>query len=144
MKGQKAAQDVVQRTDTKGLFVMAAGPIPSNPAELLSGTAMDDLLALATKSFHFVLIDGPPILGLADAPLLASSASATLLVVAASETRRNTTRIALKRIQMARGNVIGALLSKFDAEQAGDGYGYGYSGYDYYSYGAQDAIEHAA
>jgi polysaccharide biosynthesis transport protein len=144
LKGQKNAQDVVQRTDTKGLFVMSAGPIPSNPAELLSGASMDSLLSLAGKSFNFIIIDGPPILGLADAPLLASSASATLLVVAASETRRNTTKIALKRIQMARGNVIGALLTKFDADQAGDGYGYGYSGYDYYSYGSQDAIEHAA
>jgi polysaccharide biosynthesis transport protein len=144
LKGQKNAKEVVQRTDTKGLFVMAAGPTPSNPAELLSGTTMDSLLTSAGKSFHFIIIDGPPILGLADAPLLASSASATLLVVAASETRRNTTKIALKRVQMARGNVIGALLSKFDAEQAGDGYGYGYSGYDYYNYGARDAIEHAA
>ncbi len=144
LKGQKSAQEVVQRTETKGLFVMAAGPIPANPAELLSGPSLDQLLALATKSFNFVVIDGPPILGLADAPLLASSAGATLLVVAAGETRRNTTKIALKRIQMARGNVIGVLLSKFDAEQAGDGYGYGYSGYDNYNYGAQSAIEHAA
>jgi polysaccharide biosynthesis transport protein len=144
LKNEKTAQDVVQRTAEKGLFVMAAGPMPSNPAELLTGPAMTNLLTLASKSFNFIVIDGPPILGLADAPLLASSAGATLLVVAASETRRNTAKIALRRLQMARGNVIGALLSKFDADQAGDGYGYGYSGYDYYGYGAQNAIDHAA
>jgi polysaccharide biosynthesis transport protein len=144
LKNEKTAQEVVQRTDLKGLFVLAAGPIPSNPAELLSGPALVALLKLTSKSFDFIVIDGPPILGLADAPLLASSAGATLLVVAASETRRNTARIALKRIQMARGNVIGALLSKFDADQAGDGYGYGYSGYDYYGYGDKNAIEDAA
>ena len=144
LAGKKTAQEVVQTTDTKGLYVMPAGPIPSNPAELLSGSGMASLMKIGIKSFNFIIIDGPPILGLADAPLLASVARATLLVIAASETRRNTARIAMKRLQMARGNVIGALLSKFDAEQAGDGYGYGYSGYDYYSYGAEDAKHEAA
>lgn len=144
LAGKKTAQEVVQTTDVKGLYVMPSGPTPGNPAELLSGSGMTSLLKICMKSFNFIIIDGPPILGLADAPLLASVARATLLVVAASETRRNTTRIALRRLQMARGNVIGALLCKFDAHQAGDGYGYGYSGYDYYSYGAQDAKYEAA
>lgn len=144
LAGKKTAQEVVQTTDVKGLYVMPSGPTPGNPAELLSGSGMTSLMKICMKSFNFIIIDGPPILGLADAPLLASVARATLLVVAASDTRRNTTRIALKRLQMARGNVIGALLSKFDADQAGDGYGYGYSGYDYYSYGAQDAKHEAA
>lgn len=144
LAGKKTAQEVVQTTDTKGFYVMPSGPTPSNPAELLSGVGMMSLMKVCTKSFNFIIIDGPPILGLADAPLLASIAKATLLVIAASETRRNTTRIALKRLQMARGNVIGALLSKFDADQAGDGYGYGYTGYDYYSYGSDDAKHEAA
>jgi polysaccharide biosynthesis transport protein len=144
LRGEKTPQDVVQKTDVKNLFVMTAGNLPENPAELLSGPLMETLLEFSAQSFNFIVIDGPPILGLADAPLLASSASATLLVVAASETRRNTAKIALKRIQMARGNVIGALLSKFDAEEAGDGYGYGYGGYDYYSYGAKGKKDDAA
>ncbi len=146
LAGKKTAQDIVQTTDTKGFYVMPSGPTPANPAELLSGSGMASLMKICMKSFNFIIIDGPPILGIADAPFLSSVAKATLLVVAAGETRRNTARVALKRLQMARGNVIGALLSKFDADQAGDGYGYGYgyTGYDYYSYGSQDAKHEAA
>ena len=76
-------------------------------------------------------------MGLADAPLLSRLVQATVLVVAANETRRSTARIALKRLQMARANIIGALLNKFDAKETGYGYGYGYGygDYDYHSYG---------
>jgi polysaccharide biosynthesis transport protein len=135
LTGNKLPEEVVQSTDTEGLVVMASGPLPPNPAELLSGPRLASLLTLGQQSFDIVVIDGPPIMGLADAPLLSSMAGATLLVVAAGETRRHTAKIALKRIQFARGTVIGALLSKFDVKQAGYGYGYGYGDYDYHSYG---------
>jgi capsular exopolysaccharide synthesis family protein len=144
LTGHKMPEDVVQSTDTEGLVVMASGPLPPNPAELLSGPRLHSLLALGTQSFDIVVIDGPPIMGLADAPLLSSIARATLLVVAAGETRRHTAKIALKRIQFARGNVIGALLSKFDVKQAGYGYGYGYGDYDYHSYGIAKLPSRAA
>ena len=89
------------------------------------------------ESFDIVVIDGPPVMGLADAPLISSMVRATLLVIAANETRRNTVKVALKRLQFARANVIGTLLSKFDAKLSGYGYGYGYGDYDYHSYGTQ-------
>ena len=135
LTGQKLPEEVVQSTDTEGLVVMAAGPLPPNPAELLAGPRLMSLLSLGMESFDIVVIDGPPIMGLADAPLLSSMARATLLVVAANETRRTTAKIALKRLYFSRGNVIGALLSKFDARATGYGYGYGYGDYDYSSYG---------
>ena len=135
LSGSKQPEEVVQATDTEGLVLMSSGPLPPNPAELLTGPRMPSLLALASQSFDIVLIDGPPIMGLADAPLLSSAIQATLLVVAANETRRSTVKIALKRLQFARANVVGALLNKFDAKQTGYGYGYGYGDYEYHSYG---------
>ncbi len=135
LSGSKKPEEVVQATDFKGLVVMTSGPLPPNPAELLNGPRMPSLLALASESFDIVLIDGPPIMGLADAPLLSSTTQATLLVVAANETRRSTVKIALKRLQYARANIIGVLLNKFDAKQTGYGYGYGYGDYEYHSYG---------
>jgi polysaccharide biosynthesis transport protein len=133
LTGSKLPEEVVQSTDTEGLVVMASGPLPPNPGELLSGPRMLSLLSLGMESFDIVVVDGPPVMGLADAPLLSSIARATLLVVAAGETRRSTVQVALKRTNFARGNVIGVLLSKFDSQQAG--YGYGYGEYDYHSYG---------
>ena len=133
LSGAKQPEEVVQATDTEGLVLMSSGPLPPNPAELLTGSRMPSLLTLAGESFDIVLIDGPPIMGLADAPLLSRLAQSTMLVVAANETRRSTARVALKRLQLARANVIGALLNKFDAKETG--YGYGYGDYDYHSYG---------
>jgi capsular exopolysaccharide synthesis family protein len=135
LTGQKMPDDVAQTTGTDGLVVITAGPLPPNPAELLSGPHMMSLMALGAESFDIVLIDGPPVMGLADAPLLSSVVQATMLVVAANETRRNTVKVALRRLQYARANMIGVLLSKFDAAQSGYGYGYGYGDYDYHSYG---------
>jgi polysaccharide biosynthesis transport protein len=135
LTGSKMPEDVVQGTDTNGLTVMAAGPLPPNPAELLAGPRFASLLALGAESFDIVVIDGPPVMGLADSPLISSMVRATLLVIAANETRRNTVKVALRRLQFARGNVIGAMLSKFDAKATGYGYGYGYGDYEYHSYG---------
>jgi polysaccharide biosynthesis transport protein len=136
LSGAKPPEEVVQSTDTEGLILMTAGPLPPNPAELLNGPRFQSLLALASQSFDIVLVDGPPIMGLADAPLISTNVQSTLLVVAANETRRSIVKVALKRLQMSRANVIGALLNKFDAKQTGYGYGYGYGDYEYHSYGS--------
>jgi polysaccharide biosynthesis transport protein len=138
LTGSKSPEDVVQGSGIQGLEIMTSGPLPPNPAELLSGTKFMSLLTLAAESFDVVLIDGPPVMGLADAPLLASMTQATMMVVAANETRRSVFKVALRRLQYARANVIGALLSKFDSSQTGYGYGYGYGEYEYHSYGLKE------
>lgn len=136
LAGSKRPEELVQNTDTEGLVLMTSGPLPPNPAELLNGPALVTLLTLAAESFDIVLIDGPPVMGLADAPLLSSAVQSTMIVVAANETRRSTVKIALRRLQFARANMVGALLNKFDVKETGYGYGYGYGDYDYHSYGA--------
>ena len=131
LAGAKLPQDVAQDTRTNHLTFISAGPLPPNPAELLAGSRFTSLLGLATESFDVVIIDSPPIMGLADAPLLAGVVSGTLLVVAANETRREAAKVAVKRLHFARASIIGAVLSKFNAAQVGYGYGYGYGDYDY-------------
>ena len=135
LTGSMKPEDVVCATDNGKLIVMTSGPLPPNPAELLSGPRLPALIELAAPSFDIVLIDGPPIMGLADAPQLASVVRATLLVVAANETRRQTVKNALRRISMTRANLIGAVLNKFDVKQSTYGYGYGEGNYNYYTYG---------
>jgi polysaccharide biosynthesis transport protein len=143
LSGAKAPEEVVQSTDSPGLVLMTAGPLPPNPAELLNGPRFQSLMALAAESFDIVLIDGPPIMGLADAPLISTNVQATLLVIAANETRRSVVKVALKRLQMARANIVGAVLNKFDSKQTGYGYGYGYGDYDYHSYGTTPQLPSA-
>jgi polysaccharide biosynthesis transport protein len=138
LTGAKMPEEVVQGSTVEGLVIMASGPLPPNPAELLAGPKLLSLLTLSAESFDVVLIDGPPVMGLADAPLLASMVQSTLVVIAANETRRSVVRVALRRLRMARANIIGSLLTKFDASQTGYGYGYGYGDYEYHSYGTKE------
>lgn len=138
LTGGKMPEEVVQGSAVEGLVIMASGPLPPNPAELLAGPKLLSLLTLSAESFDVVLIDGPPVMGLADAPLLASLVQSTLMVIAANETRRSVVRVALRRLRLARANIIGSLLTKFDASQTGYGYGYGYGDYEYHSYGTKE------
>lgn len=129
--------EAFQRTGSANLTFMCAGPLPPNAADLLSGARMSSLLSVGLEVFDFIVVDGPPVMELADAPILASTVSATVFVVGAGQARPAMVRNALRRLQNARGPVIGCVLTKFNARVAGYGYGYGYGGsYGYgYSYG---------
>jgi Mrp family chromosome partitioning ATPase len=87
-----------------------------------------------------VIVDGPPVLGLADAPLLAGVCRATLLVVESGRTRTKAALEAITRLRAAGGTIVGAALTKFRARSHGYGYGYGY-GYEPYRYGGVTSRE---
>jgi capsular exopolysaccharide synthesis family protein len=130
LAGAATINEAVQDTDDPRLKIILAGPLPPNPAELLAGSKLISLLAVAAETFDQVIIDGPPVLGIADAPILANAATGTLLVVEAGKTRIQTAQSALKRLVLARARIIGAVLSKY-SQNHGYGYGYGYSAYAY-------------
>lgn len=133
------AEATVQSVD-QGLDVVLAGPLPPNPAELLSGSKLVSALTVAAERYDQVIIDGPPVLGLADAPILANAVDGTLLVVHSGKTKISAAQSATKRLLAARARIVGALLSNYDARRAGYGYGYGY-GYDsYYAYGGRPKL----
>ena len=136
LAGASKATEVIRPTDTPGMMFMSTGPLPPNPAELLMGPRMISLISIAGEKFDQLIIDGPPVMGLADAPILANICAGTLLVVEAGETRITVARNALKRLLAARGHVVGGLLTKFSSKHAGHSYGYG--AYNYYSYGGQE------
>ncbi|HMB56848.1 MAG TPA: polysaccharide biosynthesis tyrosine autokinase [Arenimonas sp.] len=138
LAGAAKPMDVIIETGEPNLQIMTSGPLPPNPAELLSGSKLLSLLTVAAEKFDKIIIDGPPVLGLADAPILSNVAHATLLVVEAGETRIGVARNAIKRLQAARAFVVGGLLTKYESKQAGRGYGYGYGDYSYYSYGGKE------
>src|SRR5262249_16188581 len=97
LAGGAMPENIFQKTDIDGLYFMPSGPLPPNPAELLAGPKMVSLLSTACEKVDTVIIDSPPVMGLADAPLLASIAAGTLLVIATADTRRGVVKGALKR-----------------------------------------------
>lgn len=138
LAGAGKAMDMIHPTSFAGLSYMPTGPLPPNPAELLMCSKMMSLLTVACEKFDMVILDGPPVMGLADAPILANIAQGTLLVVHAGQTKVAVVRNALKRLHAARARVVGGLLTHFQSQHAGQGYGYG--GYNYYAYGGTPKI----
>lgn len=130
LSGGAAIADVVQQTREKNLHFISCGPLPPNPAELLGGEGMKDLLRAARAQYDHVVIDGPPVLGFADAPLLASIVEGTLFVVQSRGTRRGQARGALRRLAQGRGRILGVVLTKFNTKAATYG-DYNYT-YDYH------------
>lgn len=136
--GGHKAGELVQEAVVEGLYVLTTGPLPPNPAELLGSGRMMEFLQTAEEKFDLVVIDGPPVLGLADALILANMSNATIVVVDAGVTRAGALKGAVRRLRQARANVLGALLVKYGQGRSGYGYDYEYD-YNYYSYAADDA-----
>lgn len=129
--------DVLQlaiETDHDGLFVITAGPQPPSAPELLSSERFGLLLRELTAQFDHVVLDAPPVLGLADAPLIASQVEGTLFMIESHGTKKSMARVAIGRLLAANAAVLGVVLTKFDAKRAHYGYGYNYGGSSY-SYG---------
>lgn len=133
LTGGAEASEVLLEVDIPNMTVISSGPIPPNPAELLSSPKILTLLSELREQFDLIIIDSAPVMGLADALLLSSVADGTLIVCAAGETPVETIKAATKRITMTNGQLLGGILTKFNAQKAG--YGYAYYGYDYYGYG---------
>ncbi|MDE8650475.1 GumC family protein [Novosphingobium album (ex Liu et al. 2023)] len=119
------------------LDVLTCGTMPPNPAELFGGELVAGTIDLVADKYDVVILDGPPVMGLADGPLLASIADGTLLVVEAGRGHRGQTKVAIRRLRANNARIIGAVLTKFDARQSGYGYSYEYSYAYTYHYGHQ-------
>lgn len=138
LSGSAAIDDVIQRTRTDNLFFIPCGPLPPSPAELWGSDNFTKFLSQALEEFDHIVIDGPPVLGFADAPLLAATANGTLFVLESRSTRRGQARGALARLRMSRARVLGACMTKFNTKKAQQG-GYGYDYVYDYTYGSKSS-----
>lgn len=112
LTGQAHAQDVIVDTNVAGVSLLPCGTLPPNPSELLATAALDSLLTSVRDRYDTVLIDAPPILGLNDAPLLATKAQSSLLVVEWGRNHHGGLRAAVESLRRSGGAIIGAILTK--------------------------------
>jgi succinoglycan biosynthesis transport protein ExoP len=130
-------QDHIVETQHQNLWLLPSGPLPPNPADLLSTGRIRKIINEAKEGFDLVVIDGPPTLGLADAPLLAAAAGSALFVIESGKTRTRAAIEALNRLEATGTRIVGATLTKSEESSTGYGrYGYGYG----YGYGAKGRI----
>jgi succinoglycan biosynthesis transport protein ExoP len=129
---QVEVADCLTKTDFEGLDLITSGPVPPDPTLLLGGNRMAEVIQHLQGQYELVIIDCPPVLGLADAIQIGSNVEAVIVVIEANDTSLHGLRTGLRRLKEAYVPVIGAVLSKFDAAGFGYGaeYGYYYSRYE--------------
>jgi capsular exopolysaccharide synthesis family protein len=131
LSADSRGETLIQPTVVTNLSVLTAGPPPPNPVDLLMGPKLLQLLDKATAvGFTHVIVDGPPILGIADSIVLGNQIQDMLFIVRARATRKSHIRDALRRMRLSGLVPRGAVLT-FTPSRELQGYG------SYYGYGAE-------
>lgn len=132
--GEKELKDVVFQTSQPNLYMLASGPIPSDPSGLIGSYRMEKLISEASQRFDIVLFDSPPVLGVSDASLLVSKADATLLVLQPRKMPLKALLRAKSLVNNAGGHLMGLVMNNVDI--SGDTqYQYYTTYYSYYAKG---------
>jgi len=129
------AGSAIVKAALPNLDLLPSGPIPPSPTELLTSPRMAGLLDEFAGQYDLVMVDSPPVLGLADAPALAALADGVMFIVESERGRRGALKTALKRLRSVHAVLLGAVLTKFDPDKSGNRYSE-YYGYSYYRYEA--------
>lgn len=140
LTGDMGTDGLILNTAVPFLAVLPAGPTPPDPVELLMGPKLGLLLDKAHElGFAQVVIDGPPLLGIADAVVLGNQIQHIVFVVKAASTKKNSIKDALRRLRNAGLAPMGVVLTHARNEHTND---YAYEGY--YGYGDVAAANAAA
>lgn len=131
LAGEASAKDLILKTMVPNLGVLLAGPTPTDPVELLMGPGLRKLLDEAQAlGFSQVIIDGPPLLGIADAVVLGNQVQHIVFTVKAASTKKKRIKDALRRLRNAGLAPMGVVLTHARTEHTNNEsfeayYGYG-------------------
>ena len=137
LSGSDDLAQLVHKKTAFGFDAMTAGPIPPNAAELLSSIRMRDLVTKLGETYDTVIVDAPPVLGLADIPLLADAVEGVIYTIEAGGVKMRGIQSAIQRVRSSRAHIFGGIVTKVQPQHSGYGYGYAYQ----YSYGDKAATE---
>jgi protein-tyrosine kinase len=112
-------KDVVKSTEVPNLFVVNAGPIPPNPAELLGSDKMTRFIRMMSEESDFVLFDLPPMLDISDALVLGAKVDGVVLVVWGDKTSREALKKTSERLDMLKVRTIGVIINNVNMPRQG-------------------------
>jgi capsular exopolysaccharide synthesis family protein len=127
-KQGETVMDHLVSTGVDNLQLLASGPIPTNPAGLFGSTRMLELIEDLRSKADLVIFDSPSILTVVDAALLARSCDATVLVAQHAATKADRLKRARDQVVLSGTNLLGLVLNRVEASQAGDNYYYAEDG----------------
>ena len=114
-------------TQVDGLQVLTSGALPADPVQLISSPHMAQLLVELTQRADVVIVDSPPVLGVAEATIMAAVSDGVLLVLCANRTSRQAAQHAIEALRRAKSRLVGAVLNGVPATSN-----------DYYRYYSQE------
>src|SRR5579864_5062204 len=138
--GDRVEDVIIPFTDVPNLWILPAGPIPPQPAELLGSTVMKDYIARWRTEFDHVIIDTPPCLSVTDAVILSPEADQVILVARAGKTTKLALRRACELLLQVKARVMGIVLNALSLDSAESYYYYGgrYSKHYYHDESRED------
>src|SRR5262249_3650362 len=136
--GTAKLSESVQPTGVNGLWMLAAGTTPPNPAELLGSKRFGDLVASLGGHFEWVVVDTPPVMAVTDSAVVAHLTIGVVFVIGAEMTSRFAAQNAIEQLTKGRAKFIGAVLNRVDLQH----HSYYYS--SYYKREYSDYYQHAA
>ncbi len=128
--GSMSLEKALQPTSIANLQILASGPIPPNPAELLNSRAMEQVQELLKDQADMIIFDSPPCLSVADAQVLAANVDGLIYVVQLGSTRKSALRHGAELLRQAHARVLGIVYNKVQMDGSRGDYYYGY--YSYY------------
>jgi capsular exopolysaccharide synthesis family protein len=114
----------------KNVSLLPCGPIPPNPAELISSEKMRNMLAMLGAEYDHILLDSPPLINVTDPVILSRAVDGVILVVHAGMSTRYLVRRARQELASVGAKIFGVVLNNVDLQREGYG-GYYYSRYSY-------------
>jgi succinoglycan biosynthesis transport protein ExoP len=138
LAGYADRSEILRPTKNPNLFIITAGTIPPQPIELLASKGFKDLLSDLREEFEHIIIDAPPILGLADGRILSSAVDGVLLVAKHRSTRKEALRFTVQFLTQVHAPLLGGVLTMV----LKDGIEGGHYNYKYYHKGHSDNSHH--
>jgi succinoglycan biosynthesis transport protein ExoP len=132
--GELPLSRAIQETGAANVSILASGPPPLDPSELLASSRTAGILASLASQFDIVLVDSPPVLPVTDAAVLARRVDALIIVVDTGRTKRKALTRAMEILRQVDAPLLGLVVNRSNEES---GYGYSYS----YDYRYRDASE---
>lgn len=139
LSGMATLSEAITKTEYPGLDFIASGPLPPNPAELLSSKRMRQLLTVVSQHYDRIILDGPPYQGFAEILVLSHMVDGVILISVDGETPREGVKHFRKSIVNVGGRILGTIINKSGRKKGFSSYG-SYKYYTYnYKYGEENA-----
>lgn len=108
---QTELNEAIKQSKEDKLDILTSGPIPPNPAELLSSRAMEEFLKKSKELYDVVIFDTPPVLAVTDAQVLANKCDGTVLVVSSGKTEKESAQKTKELLTNAQAKILGVVLN---------------------------------